>query len=72
MDILTKIVVYHINFNACAILLRFGLFIYLLIIPGQIKNINLLKSIDKVIFSTPTSFLDNSFQNRGENFVFVP
>ena len=56
------------NFNVCASLLRVWLNMYLFV-PGQIKIFFLLKPMYKVIFNTPTKFLGNSFQNRGENCI---
>ena len=57
------------NFNVCAILLRFGKYSYFFI-TSQIKNVILLKSMDNVIFSTPTNFICNIFQNREGKLCF--
>ena len=63
--------------NANAILLRFLLYNYLFI-PGQIKNIILLKSLD-IVFDMrtnnkkPLNWTElNIFQNREDTCVFVP
>ena len=53
------------------VLTKLCLYIYLFV-PSQMKNIILSTSMDNVIFSTPTNFLRNSFQNLEEIYVFVP